>query len=507
MKQWLRGSILSLAVTVGLNLGAASASAAPSGTFRFAEEVKLVTLDPYQHSGGGISYMRPVYETLFTRTPDDKVVPLLATGYKIDGLKVTLTLRKDVKFSDGTPFNAEAVVANLKRGIKLNVLAALRPIGDVTADDDYTVTITLKQADPSLITDMTTEPGMMISPKALDNPGLDRNPVGTGPYLYDKADSREGEVRVYKPNPNYWAPDQVGLQRIEIWELPDDTARLNALKTGQVDVGIWLANPQAAIIGRTPGLKLVKNVGGYTYQVIIQDRAGTKVPAFADKRVRQAMNYAIDRDAYNKAVDFGLSEPAYQPYPKGTWEHDPGLEGRYKYDPEKAKTLLKEAGYEKGFSFDMPSIPIFQPRLEALAGFFREVGITMNIVPVEPGTLARRSMTTDFPATNLVINSQADPLYLGNWYVSQDASFNTYKVKPSDEIAKLLQEGLQSADPDVRASIYKKLVDQLADESYLIAVTSTPLLFGVREEVASNPTLKYRPGEDTVYFRGLKMDN
>jgi peptide/nickel transport system substrate-binding protein len=116
-------------------------------------------------------------------------------------------------------------------------------------------------------------------------------------------------------------------------------------------------------------------------------------------------------------------------------------------------------------------------------------------------------MTTDFPATNLVINSQTDPLYLGNWYVNQDASFNTYKVKPSDEIAKLLQEGLESADLDVRAPIYKKLIDRLADESFMIAVTSTPLLFGVREEVANNPTLKYRPGEDTVYFRGLKMDN
>ena len=504
MKIWIKGSILSMVVAVGVGL-VAPADAAPSGTLRYADEVKLVTMDPYQHSGGGISYMRPVYEALFTMTPDDKVAPFLATGYKQDGLKVTLTLRKDVKFSDGTPFNAAAVVANLKRGIKLNVLAALKPIADVTADGDDTVTITLKKADPSLITDMTAEPGMMISPKALDNPDLDRRPVGTGPYLYDAKDSREGEVRVYTPNPNYWAPDQVGLKRLEIWELPDDTARLNALKTGQIDIGIWLANPQAAIIDRTPGIKLVRNIGGYTYQVIIQDRAGTKIPAFADKRVRQAMNYAIDRNAYNKAVDFGLSMPAYQPYPKGTWEHDPSLEGRFKYDPAKAKALLKEAGYAKGFSFDMPSIPIFQPRLEALAGFFHDVGITMNIVPVEPGTLARRSMTTDFPATNLVLNSVADPLYLGNWYVNQDGSFNTYKVKPSDELAKLLQEGLQSADPDVRAPIYKKVVEQLADESYLIAVTSSPLLFGVRDEIAKNPTLKFRPGEDSVFLNGLTM--
>ncbi len=199
--------------------------------------------------------------------------------------------------------------------------------------------------------------------------------------------------------------------------------------------------------------------------------------------------------------------PAYQPYPEGTWPHDASLDGRYKYDPDKARELLKEAGYANGFTFDMPSIPIFQPRLEAIAGFFRDIGITMNIVPVEPGTLARRSMTTDFPATNLVWNSQTDPSYLGSWYISPDASFNPFHVKPSDVLVDLNKEGLESSDPDVRAPIYKKMVEELEDESFLIYVTSTPLLFGVSEEVAKNPTLKYRPGEDTIYFRGLRVSN
>ncbi len=150
-------------------------------------------------------------------------------------------------------------------------------------------------------------------------------------------DSREGEVRVYTPNPNYWDPGEVGSKRLEIWEMPDDTARLNALKTGQVDAGIWLSNPQAAIIDRTPGLKLVSNTGGFNYHLIILDREGTKVPAFADKRVRQAMNYAIDRAAFNKAVQFGLSVPAYQPYAKGNWAYDPSLEGRYNTIPTRRR--------------------------------------------------------------------------------------------------------------------------------------------------------------------------
>ena len=87
-------------------------------------------------------------------------------------------------------------------------------------------------------------------------------------------------------------PDKIGLARYEVWEIPDDTARLNALKTGQIDAGNWLANPQSAIIDRTPGLKLIRNTGGLNYHVVISDREGTVVPAFADRNVRLAMAHS-----------------------------------------------------------------------------------------------------------------------------------------------------------------------------------------------------------------------
>lgn len=501
-----KSSVAVAALGAGLALVPAVASA-EKGVFRYAEEVKMITLDPEVHTGGGLSYLRPVYEALFSVTPDNKVVPFLATGIRQDGLHISLTLREGVKFSDGTPFNAEAVVANFNSEIKKGVLTALKPISSVKATGDYSVEVTLSRPDPSFERDMTGEPGMMISRKALTDPALDRNPVGTGPYVYSRTLSREGVVCVYTPNPGYWDPKAVTLDKVEIYELPDNTARLNALKTGQVDVGIWLASPQAAIIEHTPGLKLLRNsVGGYTYQLIIQDRDGTKVPAFADKRVRQAMNYAMNRPAFIRAIDFGLSTPAYQSYPKGSWAHDPKLVDSYKYNLAKAKTLMKEAGYAKGFSFEMPSIPIFQSRLEAVQGFLRDINIDMKIVPVEPGTLARRSMGTDFPATNLVWQAGTDPSYLGSAYINADASYNPYHVKPGPEITKLLQEGLQSADPKVRAPIYQKLLQKLGDESYLISISAPPVLFGASDAIANNPTMKMRPEEDTVFLRGLKIE-
>jgi peptide/nickel transport system substrate-binding protein len=335
---------------------------------------------------------------------------------------------------------------------------------------------------------------------------LDRNPVGTGPFVYDKAASREGLLRVYTPNPRYWNPAAQGLARLEIWEIPDDTARLNALKTGQVDVGIWLSSPQAAIIDRSPGLKLVRNAGGYTYQVIISDRAGTKVPAFADPRVRQAMNYAIDRQAFSRAVEFGLAVPAYQPYPPGLPLHDTALENRFAYDPAKARALLAEAGYAKGFEFTMPSIPIFASRLEAIAGFFRAVGITMHIQPVEPGTLARRSRSTDFTAPNLVWNTTWDAKNLPDYFTSEKGDFNPFHVAPTADLAELADQGLLETDPPKRLSIYRKMIQTVAGQSFIIYVTTTPLLFGVTEKSARNPTLAFRPGEDTPYFTGLKAN-
>lgn len=507
MKHWMRDTILSMAVAVGLSFGVGTAGAEPSGTFRYAEQVKLITMDPQQQSGSGIPYLRPVYESLFERGPDGKPVPLLATGFEVDGLNVTIKLREGITFSNGEAFNAEVAAANINRGVKLAIIEGLKTVDSAEAIDAQTLHIKLKELDPAIIDSLCTTGGMMLAPAAMADPALDRNPIGTGPYVYSKDESREGEVRVYTPNPTYWDKDKIGLARYEVWELPDDTARLNALKTGQIDAGNWLANPQSAIIDRTPGLKLIRGAGGLNYHVIISDREGTKVPAFADLNVRKAMALAINREAFGKAVQFGLAVKSFQPYGKGDWAYDPALEGVYAFDLDKARELMAKSKFPSGFTFDMPSIPIYQSRLEALAGFFKEIGITMNIVTVEPGTLARRSRSTDFPATNLVWNTNNDPKFLALRYIYQDAAYNPFKTKPSEELLTLAQQGLESVDTEVRGPIYRKMAAQLADEAFLIFVTNTPILIGVSDKTANNPTVVYRFGEDSVNLRGLKAND
>lgn len=505
MKNWITRNVVCLAA--GLALAAGAASAQMSGTFKYAEQVKLITMDPQQQSGSGIPYLRPVYESLFEKAPDGKAVPLLATGYTIDGLEVTITLREGVMFSNGEAFTAEVAAANINRGVKLGIIEGLKTVESAEAIDATSFKITLKEPDPAIIDTLCFTGGMMLAPAAMSDAAIDRNPVGTGPYVHSKDESREGEVQVYTPNPTYWDKDKIGLARYEVWEIPDDTARLNALKTGQIDAGNWLANPQSAIIDRTAGLKLIRNTGGLNYHVIISDREGTMVPAFTDRNVRLAMAHSIDRAAFGKAILFGLSEDSYQPYAKGNWAYNPDLEGVYAYDLDKAKEYMAKSGYPDGFTFDMPSIPIYQSRLEALAGFFKEIGITMNIAPVEPGTLARRSRTTDFAATNLVWNTNTDPKFVALRYIYEDAAYNPFKTKPSAELLALAEAGLESADTEVRGPIYRKMAAQLAEEAFLIFVANSPILIGVSDKTAANPTVVYRYGEDSINLRGLTANN
>jgi len=131
----------------------------------------------------------------------------------------------------------------------------------------------------------------------------------------------------------------------------------------------------------------------------------------------------------------------------------------------------------------------------------------MNIVPVEPGTLARRSRTTDFPATNLVWNTNTDPKFLALRYIYEDAAYNPFKIKPSEKLLSLALAGLESPDIAVRAPIYKEMAAQLAKEAFLIFVANSPILIGVSNATDANPTVVYRYGEDSINLRGLKANN
>lgn len=488
--------------------GGDPAAAAPTGVVRAAPSVSLITLDPHNFIGGGLPWLTPVYETLFQQVfgGDETIQPMLATGYEIDGLTVTITLRDDVTFTDGEPFDAAAVKANLERGQEIGVRPEFAPIEAVTVIDDHTVEIALTKESPSFITDLATIPGMMISPAALDDPALDRNPVGTGPWVYDASESVEGEVHVYTINDMYWDPSAQGVERIEIYDIADQQARVNALKTGQID-HIVIDGTSADEVDADGNLGLVQRGYGSSFGVPILDRAGTVVEAFGSQQVRQAMSLAIDREAFVDAVSFGRAIPTIQPAPPGHWAHNDEVHDTIDYDPDRARELMSEAGFPDGFAFTMPSIPGFAASIEVLGEFWRDIGIEVEVEALEPGTLAGRSRTTDFPATMLLWRTGSDMSLFVPTYLAEDATFNPFGVTPNPRVLELDAEGASSTDASERAPAYQELAAIVADELPVIYVAAVESLFGTTAELADNPTLRYNAGQsEAPIWHGLRLD-
>lgn len=136
---------------VGAMLGAAPVSAQPSGTFHFADQAKLITMDPHQHTGGGSSYLRPVYQALFDRSPEGQIVPVLADAYEVDGTTIKVTLKSGIKFSDGSDLTAEVAAQNINRVIELGVNASMKLADKAEVTGENEITITLKGPDPSIV--------------------------------------------------------------------------------------------------------------------------------------------------------------------------------------------------------------------------------------------------------------------------------------------------------------------------------------------------------------------
>lgn len=395
--------LVGLAVLTALALTACSGSGDPSSsgtsggqpvttTLTLGAQGDITSFDPaLANEGMPMPFYQAVYDTLLLREPNGDLSPMLATewSYNDDNTVLTLELRDDIAFDDGTPFNADAVKANLEHfkagnGPQASTVAS---VSEVTAVDDDTVEITLSQPDPAFETSLSNAAGLMANPASLSSPDLASTPDGTGPYVLDKNATVTGSQYTYTKREDYWNPDLQKFETVVIKPMADLTSRLNALISGQIDAAALNASTAAQAEGA--GLTLVP------YQVnwsglVLADRAGTVVPALADVRVRQAFNYAIDGDQILEELNGGLGDPTTQVFNPQTNAYVEELDDAYPYDPEKAKELLAEAGYADGFDVDIPyGAGIWDPaQLAVITEQLGEVGIRANFVSIPLSTVA-----------------------------------------------------------------------------------------------------------------------
>ncbi|MGN7250807.1 MULTISPECIES: ABC transporter substrate-binding protein [unclassified Arthrobacter] len=419
----------------GSNAGGGSAGTALTlGTLR-----DITSWDPAQaHVGHGLQPYQAAYDTLILREPDGKLSPMLATDWKYNSTntKLTVDLRTDVTFSDGAKFDAEAAKANLDHFKKANgpQMAQLASVKDVSVVDADTIDINLSAAEPALEYFLSQAAGLMGSPEALGTEAIKTLPVGSGPYVMDKAASVKDSQTVFTARKDYWNKDLQKFQKLTLKILTDPTARTNALVSGQIDA--TLLDPKNGKQAEGTKMKLETNQVDWS-GLLLLDRDGAKNPALANVKVRQAINYAFDRKTILEQVMLGQGTPTSQPFGKdsGAWMEE--LENYYSYDPAKAKLLLKESGFENNVTLDVPTLPGAETLISVLQQQLADVGITLK-----PGAAITNTFTSDVAARKynaLFFNLfQGEPTVAIDQIVSTKALYNPFK-NTTPELEKKIQ--------------------------------------------------------------------
>lgn len=465
MFRWKRLAALAAVVALGLaGCSADNSSGGTSQTLTLGVLVPATTFSAQDANWANESpYMQAVYDTLLKAAPNGDIKPGLATkwSYNADKTVLTLTLRTDVKFTDGTAFNADAAAQNLIRfrdgnSPNKNFLADL---GDAKAIDASTVQLTLKQSNPALLTYLTQNAGLQESPKAFTSADIKTNPVGSGPYTLDTKKTVVGTSYVFDKNPKYWDSSSVHYDTITMNVYADPTSLLNAIKGGQVN---------AANTPNNNDLDQIKSSGFTVWPLelnwnglILFDRGGTMNPALKDVRVRQAINYAFDTKALLKAIGLGYGTTTTQVFPKSSVGYDPSLDSAYTYNPTKAKELLKEAGYASGLTISMPSSNLLGATVWTLIGQqLKDVGITVNFTDAGNNFISD-ILAPKYAATYMIL--QQDPDWaLINFQISKDATFNPfhYDDPKVDAYIATIHNGSQAESDQAVKDLNKYIVQQ-----------------------------------------------
>ncbi|MCO4238996.1 ABC transporter substrate-binding protein [Pseudarthrobacter sp. MDT3-26] len=442
--------------------GANNPGAPKTTTLTLGAVRDMTSWDPAQaHVGHVLQPYQAAYDSLLLREPDGKLSPMLATAWKYNDADTQLTvdLRTDVTFSDGAKFDAEAAKANLDHFKKANgpQMAQLTAVSDVKVVDADTIELNLATPDPSLEFYLSQAAGLMGSPKALGTESIKTEPVGSGPYVMDKAATVKDSQSVFTARKDYWNKDNQKFEKLTLKILTDPTARTNALVSGQVDA--TLLDPKTGKQAEGAKMKLVTNQVDWQ-GLLLLDRDGAKNAPLKDVKVRQAINHAFDRKTILDQVLLGQGSPTSQPFGKesGAWVEE--LENKYPYDPAKAKALLKEAGYETGVTLEVPSVPGFETQLAVLKQQLSDVGITLNV-----GAAITNTFTSDVAAqkfTTMYFSLfQGEPWVAINQIVSTKALYNPFKNTTPELQAKIdaVQSGGEKAD-ELAKEVNRYVVEQ-----------------------------------------------
>ena len=371
-------------------IGPGPVAAAPEGQMTWGIHISLAPtwFDPAETPGIATPFMilYALHDALVKPMPGNAMAPSLAESWSLskDGLVQEFVLRQGVKFHNGEPVTADDVKFSFERYRGAANKVMKDKVAAVEVVDPGRVRFRFKEPWPDFMTyygSLTTGAGWIVPRKYLEKVGDDgfkRAPVGAGPYRF--VSFNPGVELVLEANESYWRKSP-SVKRLVLKSIPDEATRLAMLKRGEADVVYLLQSALAEEARRTAGLTLRPTPIVSTHWLAFLDQWDPKSP-WADRRVRLAANHAIDRQVMNEAITLGFSRITWSIIPQSFdfyWQPP-----AYPYDPARAKQLLAEAGYPKGFDAgDFWCEPATATMSEAAIGYLQAAGIRVRLRPLE----------------------------------------------------------------------------------------------------------------------------
>lgn len=433
------------------------------------------SMDPHAGQGGGDhQFFWTMHDNLVNYDQQGNLDPTqsLAQSWEIaEGTKITFHLRSGINFTDGTPFNADAVKFNIMRVLdpatKSSAFAQMSAIDSVQVVDPATVTFVLKQPNAALLTNLGDRGGAIVSPAAIQKFGKDygRNPVGTGPYIF-KEWVQSDHITVTK-NPKYWAKDSAGtalpyLDSVRWNVVPDPTVGLANLDAGTVDVHVLSPGDVDNVSKNSKYQVTSVKGGGWSGTYVNQALA-----PLDDVHFRRALGHAIDKAAILKAVFFDKGVLGIGPLGASSWAFNPSLKG-LDFDLTSAKQELAQSKNPNGAKVEIITIntAIYQQHTELWKQMASKVGIDLNITPLATADLTNRDyVLKDAPLNLAGFSARVDPDGMTADVLGSQGFYNPGH-QPNPQLDDLIAKARQTYDQNERKKLYDQVQQLAIDQVY-----------------------------------------
>ncbi|WP_339149375.1 MULTISPECIES: glutathione ABC transporter substrate-binding protein [unclassified Sutcliffiella] len=446
------------------------------GSLIIARLSDATRLDPHfitDIPSANIIYQK-VYETLVMTNKDMEIEPLLATEWQqLDEVTWEFSLKEGVSFHDGTPFNAEAVKVTFDRvldpGTGSPQREKLSMIKEIEIVDEYTVHMHLDYPYAPLLSILASNEGSIISPKVIKEKedSLSQHPVGTGPFIFESWNTGQ-DITLVK-NPSYWGQEP-NLDEVVFKVVPEDATRLALIETGEAHVSDQVPVTELDRIEKSNSMSLYRTEGlGVEY-------IGFNIESKAvnDVRVRKAISHAIEREAILKGVYNNVGTIANSAMSPKVFGYSENIKA-YEYDINKAKKLLKEAGYKDGLSLNLLTSDRKERinMAEVIQSQLKGIGVDVSIQVLEYGAYLE------------MIDKGDHDLFIGGWgNATGDGDYNQYNLfhtasqgppgnhfyYSNEEVDTIIEDAREEMDQEKRKELYEKAMQIQMDDAVYVPI-------------------------------------